>query len=598
MKKKHIVFFRNCKLSEFTTSKNKTALFFFPGLSGMLLFVYFIWFGEGHFFVQENTILFIFSGEYFSSFACKPGGILEYAGAFLTQGYKSKLYGSLLLTTLFLLFSASFVWATKLMTGEKRVHPIPVVVPSFLLLLILVREDYFLFQPLGYLLMVVCFQAAVKSGEKRLFGIVPACFPVLYYLTGSFSFLFVLMVVAYVLIFLKGRQRFLFPLIMGVTGVSTFLFFREILFLQPTEVLLGYPLKYSKLPDILPAGYMVVFPFIVKAGMNRNRDRKLPDRYDVASLVLLFVSAVFYTKLHYDPEHRKELILEKFFICQKWDEVIRYHEQHRSEYAAGQYFFNLALVEKDELCERMFTCRQDYHGKLLTLPRTKENLNKTFHFYYAIGMINEAYHQAYESMVIHGYQAENLKMLVKTNLINGNHVIAERNIKILKKTLFYRKWAFRYEKMLNSQHAVLSDAELGRKAALRPRFDFFVSPDDRDNLDRMLIANPDNAKAFECKMAWLLLDKDYKNVVYLLKRMKGMRYQRIPRHIEEALMIFENQKYELPYLGGFIVSRDTRTRYQSYLANRVKSGAVDGGKAMRVSGPQWEDTFWYYFDNK
>jgi hypothetical protein len=598
MIRRNICFFRNDTHSEGKAIKNRTVLFFFAGLSGLLLFGYFIWYGEGHFFVQEKKTLFIFSGEYFISFACKPGGMLEYAGAFLTQGYQSVLYGSFLLAALFLLFFASSFSAAKLLTGEKNVPPVPVLVSSFLLLLILVREDQLLFQSLGYLLTVLCFRVAITLRGKGLSGIIPICFPLLFYLSGSFSFLFVIMIAVYSVFFLKGRQRFLHPVLLFVSVASTFFIFREIIFLQPTESLLGYPLTFSKFPEILLTGYMMIFPVILKAGMKRKEEQKSSDGLTVATLVLLFASAVLYLRMQNDPERRKELILEKLYINQKWDEVIRIHEKHHSENAAGQYFFNLALVEKDELCNRMFTCRQDYHGKLLSLPRTKENLNKAFHFYFAIGMINEAYHLAYESLVIHGYQAESLRMLVKTDLINGNYAIAERHINILKKTLLYRKWAFRYEKMLYNPSAVLSDADLGRKVTLRPQFDFFVSPDDRDNLDMMLIANPDNTKAFECRMAWFLLDKEYRNVVYYVKRMSEMRYQRIPRHIEEALMIFENQKYELPYLGGFIVSGDTRNRYKSYLSDRVKTGAVEEGKAMRVSGPQWKDTFWYYFDNK
>jgi hypothetical protein len=597
MRKRNICFFRNDTLTGGETLKNRTVLFIFTGLSGLLLFGYFSWFGEGHFFVQEQKILFIYSGEYFLSFASKPGGVLEFAGAFLTQGYRSALYGALLLTSVFILFSVSCVKVAKLLIrGDKSVPPILALVPSFLLLLILVREDHYLYQFLGYLLMVVCFHVAVKSIEKGLFGIIPGSFPFLYYLTGSFSFLFVMMIMTYSLSFLKRRQKFIHPLLLVVSVTCTFFIFREIIFLQPTKVLLSYPLVYFKFPDILPAGYMVVFPFFIKAGMNLKREGKSTDGLALASLVLLFISVVFYLRLQYDPERRKELILEKVYIGQKWNDVIRIHEKYRSKNAAGQYFFNLALVEKDELCEKLFTCRQDYHGKSLTLPRTKENLSKVFYFYYAIGLINEAYHLAYESMVIHGYQAENLKMLVKTDLINGNHIIAERHINLLKKTLFYRKWAFRYEKMLYKPGAVLSDTELGTKTMLQPRFDFFVSTDDRNNLDMMLIANPDNTRAFECRMAWLLLDKEYKNVVYHVKQMKEMRYRRIPHHIEEALIIFENQKYEMPYLGGFKVSGATRNRYQSYLSDRRKTGAEDSKRAMLKMGPRWKDTLWYYFD--
>lgn len=594
MKKRYFSFLRKVSLPEDKTGKNRSILFYFSGLSALLVFVYFFRFGDGLFFVQDQKVLFIYSAEYLRSFACKPGGMLEYAGIFLTQGYRSVLYGSLLLTSLFLLFSASFFRAAIRLSGTNNVQPFTVLVPSFLLLLILVREDQFLYQPLGYWLTLVCFYAAIKSAGKGLYGVIPVCFPVLFYLTGSFSFLFVLMIAAFSILFLKGRQRFLCPFILVATGVCTFFIFREIIFLQPTKSLLGYPLSYSKFPEILLTGFMVVFPVILKAGMNRKQKCKSSDGLTVVTLVLLMAFTVLYLGIQYNPERRKELILENLFVGQKWDEVIRYHQKYRSENAAGQYFFNLALLEKDELCERMFTSRQDFHGKSLSLSRTRENLNKAFHFYYAIGLINEAYHLACESMVINGYQAGNLKMLIKTDLINGNHANAERHIGILEKTLFYRGWASQYEKMLFKPGEVLSDAELGRKAMLRPRFDFFVTPDDRDNLDLMLIANPDNKKVFECRMAWLLLEKDYKTVVYHVKRMKDMGYQRIPSHIEEAVMIFENKKYDMPYLGGFRIGEDNR--YPSFLSDLRKAGAEDRQTIEKEMRPRWKDTYWYYHE--
>ncbi len=596
MIRRNIGLFRNDTLLQGITVKDSLVLFFIMGLSGLLIFGYFIWFGEGLLFVQEKKILFIFSGDYFRSFACKPGGLLEYAGAFLTQGYRSVLVGSFFLTVLFVLLSVSFFRSAKLLTGEKNVSPVPVMFPSFLLLPILVREDQLLFQSLGFLLTIVCYREAVKLGNKGLSGIIPVCFPLLFYLAGSFSFLFVMMIVTYSLTFLQGKQRFLQPLFLVMSVVCTFFIFRGIIFLQPTPSLLVFPLTYSKFPEILLSGYMVVFPVILKAAMNKKGEGKSSVGLTVATLVLLLASAVLFLGMQFDSERRKELILEKMYIDQRWDDVIRIHKESRSKNAAGQYFFNLALLEKNELCERMFTFRQDFHRKSLTLPRTKENLNKAFHFYYAVGLINEAYHLAYESMVINGYQAENLKMLVKTDLINGNHAIAERYIRILKKTLFYRKWACRYEQMLHKPGAVLSEPELGRKALLRPLFDFFVSNDDRENLDMMLIANPDNTKAFECRMAWLLLDKEYKKVVYNVKRMKEMKYYRIPGHIEEAFMIFESQKLEIPYLGGFMVSGAVRSRYQLYLSDRRKAEAEGGIKVMQEMGKRWRDTYWYYFD--
>jgi len=41
-------------------------------------------------------------------------------------------------------------------------------------------------------------------------------------------------------------------------------------------------------------------------------------------------------------------------------------------------------------------------------------------------------------MVIKGHSPEGLKMLIRTELINGNYEVASRYINILKKTLFIK----------------------------------------------------------------------------------------------------------------------------------------------------------------
>ena len=51
-------------------------------------------------------------------------------------------------------------------------------------------------------------------------------------------------------------------------------------------------------------------------------------------------------------------------------------------------------------------------------------------------------------MVMKGQSPEGLKMLIKTDLINGNYKVASAYISILKRTLFYRKDAKRFEKLL------------------------------------------------------------------------------------------------------------------------------------------------------
>ena len=241
----------------------------------------------------------------------------------------------------------------------------------------------------------------------------------------------------------------------------------------------------------------------------------------------------------------------------------------------------------------MFFGQQNYGPMSLVLPRDGEQAYRAVYFYYVIGLISEAHHLAYELMVQHGYRPENIKLLVKTELINGNYKIAERYINVLKKTLHYKSWAEKYEKMLFNPDLIYADPELGEKIRLLPKADFFIVTDDFRNIEMLLQANPENGIAFEYKIARMLLEKDLMAVGSEIKNLKGLGYSHIPRHIEEAIVSLVNITKEFPELGGLSISYDTDQRFLRYFSD-LKS--FKGNRKLIEKGINKADknTFWYY----
>ena len=582
-------------------SKARVTLYISLGLLFLISISYFSRFGNSLFFYQENSSLFIFSGEYLHKFLVIPGGLLEYIGNFLTQGYYSTIYGSLVVSLFLLLFSAIFIRIYKLLSTDKPVWVLLMLVPSCLLLLMQMRYDHSIHHTLGYLLLTCYSLVSIFFGTKRLNVPIPALFPLFFYFTGSFALVFPVIYLVYCMVYKKGTSKYLLPGILIIVAIFTFIVFERFLFLQPPGRLLRYPLPLFDLTslctsDIILCGYLVLFPLIVKVTEFIKFNEKFSLFLSQLSSFIALSVTLLLLKIIYDPEFTKDIQIEKLFGEQNWDKLIMQNEKVPSKNIIGQYYNNLALTEKGQLCDRMFFSRQDFGEKSLLLPRGPEHINRSLYFYYTVGFINEAHHLAYESMVIHGYRPENLKMLVKTEIINGNYKSAERYLNILEKTLHYRKWAERYEKMLHKPAIILSDPELGEKMKLQPGKDFFISQNDAINIDLMLMSNPDNKKAFEYKLAWLLLEKDYKAVVYQVKKMKDMNYSYIPRHIEEAIMLYINRKHELPYLGDFTVSRETEDRFNHFLTALQLNNNKHGTESEKLMKTLWGKTFWYYFE--
>ena len=575
-------------------NKNSSKPILFLALLFLISVIYFAGFGNAVFFYQENRSLFIFSGAYLREFLLIPGGLTEYMGNFISQGYYSSLYGSLVLSLVLILFAAALFRIYKVLTGQKPLWLILIIGPSCLLLFMQMRTDHFIHHSLGYLFLALFTWLSVYFSRKHLPFLVPLLFPAIVHLTGSFALIFPAIYTVYCLLHEKGRLRYTLPGILIIVALLSWIGFESILLNHPQEQYLGYPLPFIHpenlhTGDIILCTFLILFPLIVRATESIKITAKfsrLPS-FGLSFMVLL-ITVIMLGVLH-DPEFTKRSRVEKYFLHQQWDKVIAEHEKNPSVHIIGPYYYNLALSEKGQLCDRMFHGRQDFGEKSLLIHSSREYIDRSMYYYYTVGFINEAHHLAYESMVLNGYRPESIKMLIKTDLINENYKSAERHIEILKKTLHYRKWAEKFELMLHNPDLVLSDPELGAKIKLAPRKDFFITRNDVINIDLMIRSNPENKIAFEYKLARLLLEKEYKAVVYQVKKMKDMDYSFLPRHIEEAIVLFINHKHELPYLVDFGVSPDLINSFDQYAA------AIEENKNRTDIKNTWGNSYWHYF---
>lgn len=591
------------KITATEKSKGKSELYLPMTLLFFISFGYFYWFGNGIFFYQENRTLFIYSYEYFQKFIRRPGGLLEYAGIFLTQGYYNNLYGALIISLLLVAFYVVLIKIIKRLSSDGSFSSLIILLPSCLLLLSQTYYEHLMHYSLGFLLIVLWFYISIISEDKHLRFIYLILFPLFYYLTGSFALIYTGLYIMYNVINEKGIYWYLFPSFLIIIFILTFIVFKEIIFLQPLSQLLKFPVLVSDLTQIsvyfsLLCIYIILFPLILKGLSSLIVNRKFAIVIPVITISIALPGTVFLINNNYDHDFVKLMQIEKSVYNQNWDAIIKQNENSPIANLTGQYYYNLALAEKGQLCDRLFFGSQNFGAKSLILPHEIGYINKSVYFYYTVGLIREVHHLAYESMVIYGYQPENIKLLIKTELINGNFKIAERHINILQKTLHYRSWAQKYKKMLNNPVMIISDPELGQKIRLLPRIDFFISRNDMQNLNLFLLGNPDNKKAFEYMIARLLLEKDFKEVVYQVKKMKDMGYTSIPRHIEEAIVLFISLNYELPYLGELTVTPETELRFTQYGTKLDINNNRNKSLLKNVKRNEEEKTFWYYFQLK
>jgi hypothetical protein len=564
------------------------------------VFGYFYWIGDYLLFFQEQQSLFIFSGDYFYEFFSKPGGLLELAGKFLTQFYASRILGSLILALVLTLPGFILLNVNKrLMTGTAFSFFLPLV-PSCLLLLMQAHYYHMMEYNLGFLLVFLYFLLTIISERRSYRYTMLILFPLFYFLTGAYAWIFLGMYVMYSLFYIKGKQKYLYPAILLSVAAGSFIIFKEILFLQSVGQLILYPLPFINDPTHkfifrLCVPIVILYPFAGKIAVS-VKNKWINTRFFtiILSGIVLVVTILLMVK-NYNPQTARVIKLEKLIFEKKWNEAIEFHEGFPSRNMIGQYFYNIALSETDQLCDRLFKGRQDFGTGSLILPWSNEHLGWGAYFFYSVGLINEAHRWAYEEMVVYGYRPQNVKLLVQTDLMNGNYRMTEKYINILKRTIWYNTWAAEYEKLLDDPEQIKAHPELGKMIKILPGNNFFIQLESpQNNLTMLLLANPDNRKAFEYEMAWHLLTKNVEAIVNNIKKMRTMDYKRIPRHIEEAALTYFDSKGVLPDLGGLTISNETRLRFEQYVERYIGLRQIQALSKEQMQ-KEFGDTFWFYF---
>jgi len=567
-----------------------------------IAFAYFCFVANYVLYFQETQALFVFSGEFLNQRLVKPGGLVEYAGKFLTQFYASKVAGSLVAAFFITLPALSVCYINKkLIKGTAVSFPLMFVAPA--LLMVMQSNYYHLMEyNIGFNVVLLFFLFAVSSGKLWRKVAVLALFPLLWYVSGGYSLIFAGMYLVYILLAKREKHSLIFGgILVAVTGV-TYLVFSRLLFLEPPVNIIFYPLPFLENTAYIAAFavlvlFLVLYPVIFRALAGLSEGKK-KAWYFMVPAGLIVAAAIVLSLMVYNPQTARVVELERLVFAGRYDEAIEYQEKKPARNLIGQYFYNYSLAETGKLCDRLFEGSQDFGYGSLILPWGDVHLSRGAYFYYAVGLTNEAHRWAYEEMIVYGYRPENIRMLAKTSLLNGDYQMAQKYVNILKKTVFYRKWALELENMINNPGLIQTHSEFGEKLRLIPTKNFFVQFNEpQNNLPLIIDSQPGNKTALEYYLAGLLLSKNVEIAVDSIRKLKSLGYTRIPRYLEEAALIMYNSTGIAPDLGGLPISAESSDRFSRYFTAYV-AARQDQTKLKERMEKDFSDTFWFYFHFK
>lgn len=580
-----------------------TNAFIVPGILMAAISAYFYLAGNYILVFQETRSLFLFSEEYLHKFLLKPGGLLEYSAKFLTQFYTDSFSGPLVISVILTIPAVIIYFINKRLIPGITYSLLFLLIPSFLLLLMQANYYHMMEYNLGFLMILIYYLFMVSSEKKFHRYLIVLLFPLFYYLTGAYSMIFGILYIIHNLVHEKGKQKFAYSAMLLVIGILSFLVSWRFLFLQTVEQLVFYPFPAFantsyKIIFFILTGYIILYPLISRVINELQKSRFDKKSYSYIGTAVVFAFTAIFLFKTYNPQTARVIELERLVFSEKWNEAIEFHEKKPSRNLIGQYFYNIALSETDQLCERLFTGSQDFAAGSLVLPWGDDHLDRGAYFYYSVGLINEAHRWAYEEMVVYGYRPQNIKLLAKTSLINGDYEMARKYLRILKKTVYYRNWAEKYENMADNPELIRTDPDLSAKTALLPKTNFFIQFNEpQNNIPLILEGQPDNRKAIEYYMAGLLLTKKVEIIVNNVKSLSPSGFDHIPRNIEEAVLIYYNSTKTVPDLGGLMINPATQDRFNQYFASYVNARKNPATLKENMQ-KQFGNTFWYYFHFK
>jgi len=517
---------------------------------------------------QEQLQLFMFDSDYLVERLSEPGGLARYVAEFLVQFYNAVSIGAAIIALLYMLVQR-LTW--RLM--RTKCHYILSFIPVSMLWYVMGDENVMLTYVVALamvLAVMVCWNGlALKSRVVRIIVVI-LLIPLLYWLIGPMVLLAAVWmmplsaVYALALIFLSAHYL-PFPMQRVMLGIS-----------------------YYRIPITLPYLLMAI-PVVVLLLAWFVKRLPAPKVWVVyAEAFLLAIIVLVPQQFGFDT--RKYDLIEYDYLVRvrDWNAIIEKAERRMPDLPMSVSATNLALAMTNQLGDRAFDFYQ--RGSEGLLPKFERNFattQLTGEIYFHLGLVNTAQRLAFEAMeAIPNYNksARVIKRLAETNMINGQYKVAEKYLRMLKKTIFYRPWALRTTQMLGNEKAINEHRLYGALRRYHLQDDMLFSDIELDkNCGQLFMHNTQNMMAAQYLLMMPLMDKDINRFMKYVKVVQN-RVQYNPRHIQEGIAFAFMQQRQQP--NGYV---------SQYILQQMNSFVgIYSRDSKSPDLAQFKNTLWYY----
>jgi hypothetical protein len=571
---------------------------------------------------------FYISWDFFLQFVSYPGGPIEYIASFLSQFFYIGWAGALVATA-----AAWLVTALSRLIGKNFntkysgwVH----FVPPIIFLVFYTTYIHHFAITLALLAVLACVYLYLRMGNKsqwyKLIGFIIISI-VLYYAAGAAFLLFATLCAIYELF--RGRllQTVLYlssaaaisyiegVLIFGASVTDAFSnltpFSWKLLYYGfPDKLLILLYILYLYLPVTVlalklqeklaaqAAGQSAAAETSGAGTNNANQKAEKEKRRGILSLVidsgLLFVVIIFAVFYSYNSKFKPFVSLGYDSYYKNWPRVLSAARLCEDSNLAA-YEANRALYHTGRLGYDMFSYPQHPDALMLTSAKYVFEYWERYDTKIELGQINLAENDLMNGMETYGERPAILKRLALINMVKQNIGAARTYLGALSRTLFDARWANDYLSRLEADPNLSSDKEVQHLRQMMVTEDRpFIALSSENILMSPLIKNRQDRMAFEYLMAYYLLTKQPDKLVQNLDRLNDFGYPDIPRHYEEAILIYTSDTKKPVDLHGRRISQETYERFRGF--SQVLSQYMGNKEtAFNELSKDYGDSYMFYY---
>jgi hypothetical protein len=584
----------------------------------LILFYLWLWFRvDTELIYQWQEPIFFFNARFFHEYFLYPGGLTDYIAAFLGQLYYFPWLGALMLTFFAGLATFFTRWLIR-NTGAKIKEEIISFLPALLLLGSHSQYEFLLSFTIGYLLVLLFFVLYIRFVQENKitrFLIYILSSILLYFLVGGAFFLFVLLCGLFELLL---ARRYILGSFIILSSVGLPYLAASFIFLVSMRKAYIYLLPFdyiNKKIYLLHIALYAFYPFmlIVIALMNLKKVKafecnllttlrsrvgpRLNMILQVTALIFLLTGTALFS---YDKVEKDHLMVDHYAQFHEWRQVLKTVSGASRLDLEMLFQANRAIYHLGRLSSDMFDLPQIWgtRGLLLTQDDGFKYPLQNSNFYFDLGHINEAEHWGHESMSIRGETGWTLEQLAMVNIVKGEFDAANIFISKLNQSLLFRRKAKQLRQLFNDSTRILRNPNILniRSRMPNPEHDFIFYSDYPDvNLENVLKSNRSNKMAFEYLMAFYLLSGNLSQFANEIGRLKDLGYTEIPRHYQEALLLYiaVSGKRDISSLKGYKIDGKIIERFKNFQDILKKFGG-NKSLARQELYKYHRNTYWFY----